>query len=310
MNRVSIISYLKEAYKLESLWQKQNFLLQELYNERSNILNQRPIAKKNYNNTKVQFYRRSPDLGSIITLFCIGGIAGLCLGGILAGAFNIHIQILLGILGGAIGIFLYIIPFEKENNSRLNSRNRRIAELKSENRLIEKENQIIEKNNQRRAEYNRQAIVEIDYEIKRVKKEQEKTKKIIDAFYSDGIIYYKYRGLIPISSLLEYFESGRVDSLKEAYNKYDNELLHRVIIDQLNICISQLNNIQNNQLALYQAIIEALDEVKEISGEYRTLAKGYKDLNQNIKMNNYHQQVNKIHMRTIENYQLLNLLKK
>jgi hypothetical protein len=79
----------------------------------------------------------------------------------------------------------------------------------------------------------------------------------LDKIYSKNIVYSKYRNLIAISTLYEYFESGRCSELEGsngAYNLYENELRANIIIGSLSQIISDIQQIKNGQYALYQEL--------------------------------------------------------
>ncbi len=94
---------------------------------------------------------------------------------------------------------------------------------------------------------------ELDAEIRKV-------DSVLDSFYSLDVIKPKYRSLIPVVTMYEYFENERCYDLKGpagAYNLYEDELLHKTIIAELNRAISMLAQIAQNQRALYDAIQES-----------------------------------------------------
>lgn len=76
-----------------------------------------------------------------------------------------------------------------------------------------------------------------------------------DRLYSADIIYVKYRDLVSISTIYEYFVSGRCSELEGkdgAYNLYESELRSNIIIDSLGQIASDLQQIKNGQFALYR----------------------------------------------------------
>lgn len=74
-----------------------------------------------------------------------------------------------------------------------------------------------------------------DYQINVINKDLMSCKTFLECLYSMDILYYKYRNLIAVSSILEYFESGRADTFKEAYNIFETE--HR--LDNINAAINK-----------------------------------------------------------------------
>lgn len=82
--------------------------------------------------------------------------------------------------------------------------------------------------------------------------------------YSADIIFPKYRNIEAMTTMWEYLESGRCDSLQGpsgAYNLYESEIRSNAIInrldvvsDKLDVIINQLSSLQANQYALYAAV--------------------------------------------------------
>ncbi len=91
----------------------------------------------------------------------------------------------------------------------------------------------------------------------------EDTCKTLQRFYDTNIIYGKYHhDFAAVASFLDYFKSGRCSTLGEnrggdgAYNTYENELFHKIIINKLDLVIDNLNEIKQNQYSLAVAISE------------------------------------------------------
>lgn len=85
----------------------------------------------------------------------------------------------------------------------------------------------------------------------------EKLTTTREKLYSVDVVYSKYRDLIAISTIYEYFASGRCSELEGpngAYNLYENELRANIIIGSLGQIISDLQQIKNGQFALYQEL--------------------------------------------------------
>lgn len=75
--------------------------------------------------------------------------------------------------------------------------------------------------------------------------------------YSAGVIFETYRNFCAVSSFYEYIASGVCDTLDGpdgAMRLYRNEVLQGRIIDSLQTVVSQLEDIKQNQLTLYNAI--------------------------------------------------------
>ena len=93
-----------------------------------------------------------------------------------------------------------------------------------------------------------------------IEDQKSEIRKVLKDIYSVGIIYPKYRALIPISMFIEYFESGRCQTLKGhegAYNIYESEVRQDTIISSLANISSKMNVLQERQYMLYSAIKKA-----------------------------------------------------
>ena len=81
-----------------------------------------------------------------------------------------------------------------------------------------------------------------------------------DQLYQLNVLHPKYRELVPVITMYEYFETGRCYALvgpNGAYNLYEQELRQNIIISNLNQVIVQLARIENTQRALCAAVKEA-----------------------------------------------------
>ncbi|MDR1822041.1 MAG: hypothetical protein LBQ91_06365 [Oscillospiraceae bacterium] len=103
-------------------------------------------------------------------------------------------------------------------------------------------------------------------------------QKVLDRLYSSNVIFSKYRNLVALSSFLEYFASGRVETLKGsngAYNLFEAELRQaRIVVTLQNIGtlvqdgFSNLSaQLRENQYVLYNAITEASNRNAMYMGE-------------------------------------------
>lgn len=95
--------------------------------------------------------------------------------------------------------------------------------------------------------------------------------------YSKGIIYRKYCTLPALTSIYEYFVTGRCTELTGphgAYNLYEDELRKDTVISQLNAVIENLEQIRNNQYMLYQQVKAIQENTSMIASEVRQI-RGY-----------------------------------
>lgn len=83
------------------------------------------------------------------------------------------------------------------------------------------------------------------------------TEQTLGQYYSLDIIYQKYRGLIPVATMYEYFEAGLCTELtghEGAYLIYERQLQANIIIGKLDQIIDRLDEIAANQRVLAQSI--------------------------------------------------------
>ncbi len=109
----------------------------------------------------------------------------------------------------------------------------------------------------------------------------EEISKSLDSLYSLNIIYPKYRYMVAVIRMLEYFESGRCTALTGAdgaYNKYEDEVTQETIISRLDVAINCLYQLKENQHMLYDTLEDCLDTSDRIASQVSTLT----DSNKNI----------------------------
>ena len=98
--------------------------------------------------------------------------------------------------------------------------------------------------------------------------------------YNLDIIYPKYRNLVAMSTILEYFESGRVTELtgpNGAYNLYESELRQNIIIANLDSIRNNLEVIKNNQYFIYQQLVEVNATIDKLN---RNITRGLNEMYQ------------------------------
>lgn len=93
-----------------------------------------------------------------------------------------------------------------------------------------------------------------------ISKEILQNETLLKRLYALNIIFPKYRHMVAVITMLEYFESGRCSRLKGghgAYDTYSYEEKQEVIIGKLDTVIRMLNDIRQTQYMLYEAIQDA-----------------------------------------------------
>lgn len=101
------------------------------------------------------------------------------------------------------------------------------------------------------------------------------TETALEQLYDMDIIFPKYRTLVAICSMYEYFVTGRVSQLKGAdgaYNLYESELRQNLIIAQLDRIATKLDEIKENQYMLYSELKKANNYLSNIDNTlFKTL---------------------------------------
>ena len=112
------------------------------------------------------------------------------------------------------------------------------------------------------------SIAREDEAAKEIMSNIEATKKVLDELYALDVVFPKYRTLVALCSMYEYFMTGRVSQLKGpdgAYNLYESELRQNMIISQLDNISSKLDSIQTNQYTLYAELKKANEYLSTIN---------------------------------------------
>lgn len=168
-----------------------------------------------------------------------GGIVGLFAG-------NFFLCVFAGFVIGLLIMTLIVAISDNSENKSLDEQYE--AEMREYNCSVEEDAKRVERERIEKARLNQILSMMED--------KRDDTEALLKQYYSTGIIFPKYRNLVAVCSLLEYFMSGSCDTLKEAYNKYDNEVLFKQVITKLDDILHSLDSIKENQYMLYDAIKE------------------------------------------------------
>ncbi len=118
-------------------------------------------------------------------------------------------------------------------------------------------------------------VKKLEKQERNILKELRETEKVLGKVYGLDVIYKKYRDLVAVTTIQEYFESGRCSSLygyTGAYNIYENEVRQNTIISRLDDILVSLDQIKQGQYALFLAIQEGNRLTQEmLSNSYDTL---------------------------------------
>lgn len=92
-------------------------------------------------------------------------------------------------------------------------------------------------------------------------------KKSMDKFYASEAIYPRYRSMIPVTTMYEYFELGKCIDLtghEGAYNTYEKELKNGVIKTDLNQVDGAIGDIPESQRAAAAQLLKVKTEIVSI----------------------------------------------
>ena len=207
-------------------------------------------------------------------------------------------------LVGAVALALSPTGFKAEKSAQekyladLNKYEKEIAETKAKHEALIA---AAEKDYRRRLEeaeedYARQLQ---DYQtvlpmIEQMRNELDATETVLHDMYSLDILYLKYRDLIAVSSFYEYFATERVSKLtgsNGAYNLYEQELRMDLVINKLDVIITELDDIKANQYALYRELKTANDTLETISESLTELVESSHKVEKMASITAYYSQV-------------------
>ena len=124
----------------------------------------------------------------------------------------------------------------------------------------------------------------------------------LDSYYAPGVLHINYQGLVPVSTICGYFETGRCDSLgghEGAYNLYESEYRLNMINAKLDTISDQLRHIsaQNQQIqnaignlrATVSGLMDSVDEctIRNLSAA-QAISAGTAQIAQSTQMQNYY----------------------
>lgn len=119
-------------------------------------------------------------------------------------------------------------------------------------------------------------------------------EKTLENLYSLNIIFPKYRTMAAITQICEYFESGRCTELagpNGAYNLYESELRMNLLIDRLDLVISNLEGIRRNQYMLYDEICKGNQLVEEVLDSVNYACKKIETISVNTSISAYNTKI-------------------
>jgi len=137
----------------------------------------------------------------------------------------------------------------------------------------------------------------------------EETKRALSKLYSMDIIYPKYRELVAMCTMYEYFVTGRCSELtgpNGAYNLYESELRQNLIINRLDTIISNLEMIRQNQYMLYQEMKNTNTILGNISSDVSKILKSAQQIEKASNITAYCAQVTAQNTEALKYIALIN----
>lgn len=200
-------------------------------------------------------------------------------------------SVISGVIGGAvIGIIAGIAITVTKNGTHKESINKINREIAQKNEKIRKQNEETLKLSPKQQKILEDELCNINEKII-------DTEKVLNAYYSKGIVFEKYRSLVPICMFYEYLCSGRCDSLEGhegAYNIYESELRMNVIIGKLDEIIVRLDKIEQNQYVIAQAISKANEHLGRIEKSIGNCINSLERLENSMELNTYYSEITAI----------------
>lgn len=130
----------------------------------------------------------------------------------------------------------------------------------------------------------------INSQLQELRSEQQQTRQALDSLYAVNIIHPKYRNLIAVTTFYEYFETGicsQLEGHEGAYNTYETEMRMNRIIAQMDVVISKLDEIKDNQYTLYQAISQTNQTLQKIDNANRQMLSSLDSIERNSELIEY-----------------------
>lgn len=287
MTKAELLKYLSDCKDLEmnvyNLENEKNSL-HRLMNSLGNA-NDIPMPDRYsiYKNVKSEFNDAAPVFITIIALVIFTIVISLCLAGNHADTLPGQIMLFIVFLfvGGfiALGVGLVLIKIEGVICDQM-IQNRTQSQYQSE---LSARDMRVRQDLQRVADENRRKPI-IQSRIDDINRQITQTTNTLDKLYDVGVVYSKYRALVPIVMFCEYLESGRCEVLEGhegAYNIYENELRQNIIIAKLDVVINRLDQIKQNQYMLADAIERGNRQVQMLCNATQESARRLENIQNN-----------------------------
>ncbi|MCM1115338.1 MAG: hypothetical protein NC397_07575 [Clostridium sp.] len=184
------------------------------------------------------------------------------------------------------------------DRKKINSIKQFNKSVPEKNKEIEEFNKKLKKDcNDKYLDYVKKRRAEIDRIVPYMRQEKEEAKKQLDyvnntlqSLYNlriDGVLclHPNYQGLVPISIIYGYFDTGRCTQLQGhegAYNLYEDEKMKGMIINKLDVVSRQLSQLNNTMLYVGQAIEECNSRLSDLESASNRMIGSINNMNSNV----------------------------
>ena len=151
----------------------------------------------------------------------------------------------------------------------------------------------------------------IEVRLNEIQQGINETRKTLEQYYGLDIVFEKYRNFVAISSIYEYFVSGRCQELEGpygAYNKFEEELRQNMIIARLDDVLRSLSRIERNQNMLYNAIMETNRELQQIRRGIDGISSNIQRIESNSEITAYNSRIAAENTEYMKNLQIYDIL--
>ena len=153
------------------------------------------------------------------------------------------------------------------------------------------------------------AVATAEEAIRQIDAHLQETQALLARYYDLNIIFPKYRGMVAMATIYEYFASGRCSELTGpdgAYNLYESELRQDLIINKLDVIIRQLDQIKQNQYVLYQEMQRTRSVIQDIGADVKGILSNTSDIARSSRITALCSQVTAQNTEAIKYLTLLN----
>ena len=274
MNRQELLKYMKAAIDLETDAATQEAIIQACENKCMEIKPKylpQPYPNVPIKSKEVNYCDYATRTAYIVGLvFLFGGLLSWF---IMSLFDNSGISHVIGggfTLMGLVLSFRYIMQIVKTHKENKNNQQRyelEVEQYQNKVKELDSVNQTIKENYQISLG---QWSNNMEASLSLLKNHLSATKGILEKLYNKDFIYAKYRNLPALTSIYEYFITGRCTELQGAhgaYNMYEDEVRKDTVISQLNTVIEHLEQIKQNQFLLYQQVSMIQKQLRTVEYE-------------------------------------------